>query len=274
MGKVFGIAGCTNAGKTTLSKNLTDKIANVYGYDVIHLLQDDFFHEKEKVARIPHSTNKAIVFYDYDSCQALDISRMKNAVIEARDHHDLVILEGNLLTLMPEMIEIIDEMVFLSLDKATCEDRRVQRTDYDPPDLPGYFEQVVWPAYEDTLRAAQRIGGNVEIVEGNREDLINYALIKVFECFNNFVRLTHEEISVEEVSNIISSDQSGGQSLFIGTTRNNFEDKKVVSLSYEAYEPMAYQELWLICKETRARFPDLHRICIYHLLGDCPVGNL
>lgn len=47
--------------------------------------------------------------------------------------------------------------VTLSLQQSTLgEKRRVTRT-YEPPDVPGYFEQYVWPAYE----------GHVEKIRGN-----------------------------------------------------------------------------------------------------------
>ncbi|CAD5206138.1 unnamed protein product [Bursaphelenchus okinawaensis] len=272
-GKVLAIAGCTNAGKTTLSKTLTQKISEIYKYSITHILQDDFFYTQDKVRTIQSNTDDSIVFYDYDSPRSLDVEKLKETLIEAKKRYEIVILEGNLLTLLPTVMENVDKMLFLSLDKKTCAERRVQRTDYDPPDMPGYFEQVVWPVYEETLSTAEKMSESVEIVDGNRSDLVTYALMNLFNTFGNYVRLTTEQLNVEAITNTVASDQAGGISIFIGTTRDNFEGKSVTTLFYEAYEPMAYQELWLICKEVRSKYPNLRRICIHHLLGECPVGK-
>jgi hypothetical protein len=44
---------------------------------------------------------------------------------------------------------------------------------------------------------------------------------------------------------------AGAISLFIGTTRDNFEGKHVVRLEYEAYIPMALKEMRKICGLVR-----------------------
>uniref|UniRef100_A0A8C4TPG2 Uncharacterized protein n=1 Tax=Falco tinnunculus TaxID=100819 RepID=A0A8C4TPG2_FALTI len=46
----------------------------------------------------------------------------------------------------------------------------------------------------------------------------------------DFIQLKSEKLSVDEVSELVISPYSGAVSLFIGTTRNNFEEKKVVHL--------------------------------------------
>lgn len=46
---------------------------------------------------------------------------------------------------------------------------------------------------------------------------------------------------------------------------------QVVSLEYEAYEPMALKSLENICKEIRENWKDVHGIAIYHRLGLVPV---
>ncbi|XP_070305662.1 molybdopterin synthase catalytic subunit-like isoform X2 [Salvelinus sp. IW2-2015] len=58
-----------------------------------------------------------------------------------------------------------------------------------------------------------------------------------------------------------------------GTTRNNFEGKKVVQLEYEAYVPMAQSELRKIYTDIRARWPTVRNICVHHRLGLVPVNE-
>lgn len=52
----------------------------------------------------------------------------------------------------------------------------------------------------------------------------------------------------------------------LGTTRNNFEGKKVISLEYEAYLPMAENEVRKICSDLRQKWPVRH-IAVFHRLG-------
>lgn len=45
--------------------------------------------------------------------------------------------------------------------------------------------------------------------------------------------------------------RAGAVSTFMGTTRDNFEDKEVTYLEYEAYPEMALESMLSICKEVR-----------------------
>ena len=56
-------------------------------------------------------------------------------------------------------------------------------------------------------------------------------------------------------------------SSYIGITRDNFEGRQVASLSYEAYEPMALQELNRLCVDARQQFAGIENIAICHRLG-------
>lgn len=57
---------------------------------------------------------------------------------------------------------------------------------------------------------------------------------------------------------------------------SNYEEKyritfQVVSLEYEAYEPMAIKSMAKICSEIRDKWSGVHHIAIYHRLGLVPV---
>jgi molybdopterin synthase catalytic subunit len=47
----------------------------------------------------------------------------------------------------------------------------------------------------------------------------------------------------------------------------------VVRLEYEAYEPMAVDELHRVAVAARAQWPSLHRVVLLHRLGEVPVGE-
>jgi molybdopterin synthase catalytic subunit len=43
----------------------------------------------------------------------------------------------------------------------------------------------------------------------------------------DFIKLVDSKISIEDVTTSVASSKCGATSVFIGTTRDNFEDKKV-----------------------------------------------
>uniref|UniRef100_A0A8C3RF41 Molybdopterin synthase catalytic subunit n=1 Tax=Cyanoderma ruficeps TaxID=181631 RepID=A0A8C3RF41_9PASS len=83
----------------------------------------------------------------------------------------------------------------------------------------------------------------------------------------DFVKLKCEKLSVDEVSELVVSPYCGAVSLFIGTTRNNFEGKKVIHLEYEAYTSMAETEIKKICRNVRQKWPSVKHIAVHHRLG-------
>ncbi|KAM5193137.1 molybdopterin synthase catalytic subunit isoform 1-T1 [Mantella aurantiaca] len=87
----------------------------------------------------------------------------------------------------------------------------------------------------------------------------------------DFVRVSPEKLSADEVSQLVVSPSCGAVSLFIGTTRNSFEGKNVVCLEYEAYVPMAEIEIKKILSEVRQKWPAVKHIAVHHRLGVVPV---
>lgn len=110
----------------------------------------------------------------------------------------------------------------------------------------------------------------------------------------DFVSLSSSTLDISSLTDRAQKDSAGAVSVFIGTTRNTFEEKEVISLEYEAYEDMALEEmvnmcmkvrtmkvkflfgrnvnLWNDLKQLRTMW-DLERIVIQHKLGACPVGD-
>ena len=95
---------------------------------------------------------------------------------------------------------------------------------------------------------------------------------------NRFLIKVSETIpTLEECTKFVTDPSCGAISTFIGITRNNFQGKKVLKLSYEGYVPMAEKLLRELCNEASSsannQYPNIQKIAIVHLLGDCPVGN-
>ena len=83
----------------------------------------------------------------------------------------------------------------------------------------------------------------------------------------DLVELTQEPLDVGTISASVTAPSTGATSLFVGTTRDNFDGKEVVRLEYEAYEAMARKQLLAVCRELRSKWADLHSIAIHHRLG-------
>lgn len=84
------------------------------------------------------------------------------------------------------------------------------------------------------------------------------------------VSLNFHELDVMALMNITKSPKAGAVSTFIGTTRDNFEDKEVTHLEYEAYPEMALSCMNDMCGKIRGKW-DVMNIVIEHKLGPCPI---
>lgn len=58
-----------------------------------------------------------------------------------------------------------------------------------------------------------------------------------------FVEVTDQPLDLLKLTQLVTDPGAGAISTFIGTTRNNFNDKAVLHLEYEAYVPMAVAKL-------------------------------
>ncbi len=108
---------------------------------------------------------------------------------------------------------------------------------------------------------------------------------------SNFLQLTHEALQLSDITRLTQSPDCGAISIFIGvlinqfkwicdqidnfilkgTTRNNWNNKTVLKLEYEAYESMALKEMQKICDAIREKWASIKHIAIYHRLGSVPV---
>ena len=81
------------------------------------------------------------------------------------------------------------------------------------------------------------------------------------------VQITQTQIDIKKTIESVITPESGGIYVFIGTTRNQSGDRRVVSLSYEAYEPMALKIMTRLEEDARGRWP-LQHVAMVHRLGE------
>lgn len=84
--------------------------------------------------------------------------------------------------------------------------------------------------------------------------------------------LVAEPIDLDALAGQVRTDAAGAVVLFSGTVRNHHEGRRVESLQYEAYAPMAEEEMRRIAREIRARWR-LEGVAILHRTGRLRVGE-
>ncbi len=71
----------------------------------------------------------------------------------------------------------------------------------------------------------------------------------------------------------VAAPDKGGLVLFVGTVRNHTQGKEVLRLDFEAYEPMAVNEMRKIAVTIKERWPE-SKIAIHHRIGQLAIGDV
>ena len=87
------------------------------------------------------------------------------------------------------------------------------------------------------------------------------------------IEVTHEPLDPEAVTRKVVKDTNGAVVTFLGTTRDNFEGKRVITLEYEAFEEMAVKKLEEIRQGLMAEF-QIEDIAIAHRIGRGDIGQI
>ncbi|XP_043206751.1 nicotinamide riboside kinase 1-like [Amphibalanus amphitrite] len=159
---VAAVSGATCSGKTTIARRLHASLA---GSRLIS--QDDYFLPESDPR---HRLVPGLDHFNWDTLSALDMDRLLADVtaLTATSPPGILILEGFLVLNDGRVRQRCDARVFVTLDRATCWQRR-QRRVYEPPDVPGYFDACVWPMYEQHEAALRREAeAEVTFLDGRR----------------------------------------------------------------------------------------------------------
>jgi len=90
---------------------------------------------------------------------------------------------------------------------------------------------------------------------------------------DNFV-ITFVPLVLEDVYRLADDPANGAVVVMSGTVRNQTDGKPVVSLEYQAYEPMAINVFRQIAKELRQQYPQVNRVVIHHRTGHLKIGEI
>jgi molybdopterin synthase catalytic subunit len=86
------------------------------------------------------------------------------------------------------------------------------------------------------------------------------------------VELTPHVLNPLTATRFVSSPSAGATVLFIGTTRDSFNNLPVSSLAYTSYTPLAMGTLYSIASRMLEKH-SLTKIYIVHRLGEVPIGE-
>jgi molybdopterin synthase catalytic subunit len=87
---------------------------------------------------------------------------------------------------------------------------------------------------------------------------------------NLYVELRYGLLDVSAILQCVRSPTCGANVLFLGTTRNSFDNRPVARLSYSAYPALALKSFKSIAEAVIQEY-GLEKVCIVHRLGHVPV---
>jgi molybdopterin synthase catalytic subunit len=90
---------------------------------------------------------------------------------------------------------------------------------------------------------------------------------QVLENESIHIDLRYDPLDVAASLAFTRSPTAGANVLFLGTTRNNFDNRPVMRLSYSAYPKLALKSLFVIAEDVKAKH-GLEKIYIAHRLGE------
>jgi molybdopterin synthase catalytic subunit len=80
-------------------------------------------------------------------------------------------------------------------------------------------------------------------------------------------------IDVGSILKEVSTPESGGIDVFVGTVRNHSRGKHVIRLEYSAYVPMAEKLMAEIEEDIHRRWP-VHHVALIHRIGSLEIGDI
>lgn len=87
------------------------------------------------------------------------------------------------------------------------------------------------------------------------------------------IELTDDRLNPDKFTAAVRRNTNGAVVTFLGTTRDNFEGKRVLTLEYEAFDEMAMKKLEEVRQELTVEF-GLDDIAIGHRTGIVAIGEI
>ncbi|CAF0893551.1 unnamed protein product [Brachionus calyciflorus] len=169
--KLIGISGCTNGGKTTLSKRLLLEIPNSF-----YLSQDEFYLERNSQN---YKFVEEVDSFNFDVISAIDMKKFHmelNKLVRA-GQYEYIFLDGILLYEDLNLVKMLDRRYFIDLNKEEAAKRRKSRQ-YILRETENYFEICAWTEFLKYKQNCIQNVNNVIYLDGSlpREDIFKFVL--------------------------------------------------------------------------------------------------
>jgi len=87
------------------------------------------------------------------------------------------------------------------------------------------------------------------------------------------IQILESPLNPKTCIDFIQDDGAGGQTVFIGTVRNQTKGQTVLRLEFESYIPMAIKEMQKIAEQVVEKW-EAFKISIHHRVGVLEVGEI
>jgi molybdopterin synthase catalytic subunit len=104
-----------------------------------------------------------------------------------------------------------------------------------------------------------------------REGADNGAEVQTGLC-SEHCAIVHEKIDTQGIADALKAPEDGATAIFEGIVRNNTRGKPTFYLDYEAYEPMAINEMERLAQAAMERF-EIRDVRLVHRLGRLEIGE-
>lgn len=175
-----GLSGVTCSGKTSIAKMLKASFPSS-----IVINQDDYFLHPDNGLPVAKIHDKDVL--NFDSIESLDMPLLVKTVLSAQqelmdkvqstNETCLLIIDGFLIFNYQPLADLCDLKYYIQLPFDVCAARRSKRTDYIPPDPPGYFESVAWPMHIAHFDQMERTVHGITYLDGTKSREENFHMI-------------------------------------------------------------------------------------------------
>lgn len=90
----------------------------------------------------------------------------------------------------------------------------------------------------------------------------------------NDLKISFAPLDLETVYQLADADNNGAIVLMSGMVRNNTAGRSVISLEYQAYQPMALKIFEEISQYIYSQWPIVNRVIIHHRIGRLAIGEI
>lgn len=88
------------------------------------------------------------------------------------------------------------------------------------------------------------------------------------------LKISFAPLDLETVYKLADADNNGAIVLMSGMVRNNTAGRSVISLEYQAYQPMALKIFEEISQYIYEHWPIVNRVIIHHRIGRLAIGEI